>query len=219
MYMPERNDAEFENPPEGSHLAVCYRVIDLGTQQQEWKGQTKHYRKVLLSWELPDEKMEDGRPFAISQRYTYSSSEKARLRKDLESWRGQRFKESDFGPGGFDIKNILEKGCYLSIVHNDTNDRIYANINAIMKLPKGVEVPALSNDTVYFSLDPERFNKAILDNLSDNLQSTIKASPEYHELMNGSGPEDPPETAGGVTGHLDEGAPFDDSIPFAPEWR
>lgn len=207
MEMPRRNDTEFESPPEGSHLAVCYRVIDLGTQQQEWQGTVKHYRKILVSWELPEAKMDDGRPFAISQRYTFSSSEKARLRKDLESWRGRAFKESDFGPGGFDIKNILAKGCYLSIVHAEKNDRTYANISALMSLPKGIKAPDLENEPVYFSLEPDRFDKTVLDGLSDGLQSTIKSSPEYKELVNGS-QQEPPEANGSMAEELNDEIPF-----------
>ena len=183
MQLPPSNDIEFELPPENTHLAVCYRVIDLGTQDQDWQGQTKHYRKVLVAWELPDARMEDGRPFAIMQWYTLSSSEKATLRQHLESWRGKAFTDDDFGPGGFDIKKIIGVGCYLSVVHNKSdNGKTYANIKAVMKLPGGVATPQTENERLYFSLESERFDAAVFEKLSDNLKSTIKASPEYQEL-------------------------------------
>lgn len=204
MHMPPHQDTNFELPPEGSHLAVCYRVIDLGTQKQDWQGQTKLYRKVLLSWELPQEKMEDGRPFAISQRYTLSSSEKAKLRKDLEAWRGKKFTPEDFGPNGFDIKNVLGKGCLLGIVHNQKDDKTYANIAAIMSLPKGTANGAQpQNELLYLSLDPNRFDRSIFEKLTDNLRETISSSPEYRELMGGPPPHEPPTTH-----------EFDDEIPF-----
>ena len=64
---------------------------------------------------MVDELMEDGKPFIVQQRYTWSMSEKAKLRADLESWRGKAFEERDFGT--FNIKNVLGKPCVLTIVH------------------------------------------------------------------------------------------------------
>ena len=78
MHMPPNSGGgNFEPPPAGTHRAICYRVIDLGTQQSEYQGQTKHQRKIMLSWELVDERMPASgdypeRPFTIHQRYTLS---------------------------------------------------------------------------------------------------------------------------------------------------
>lgn len=205
MYMPKDNSSQFEPPPADTHLAVCYRVIDLGTQLVEWQGQAKHQHKIMLSWELPDARMSDGRPFTISQRYTFSSSDKAKLRKDLEAWRGVPFKDSDFGPGGFDIRNVLRKGCYLQVIHRNVDGRTYANIASIMKLPKGVTVPEPENAVVFLSLD--EFDQATFDALSDGLKDTIRKSPEYARLMVDGGSEPPPKEE-------DYGVSFDDEIPF-----
>ena len=117
MYLPAPNESNFMPVPAGTHLGICYRVIDLGTQSTTFKGEQKQAHKVLISWEIPEEKMEDGRPFMISQSYTWSMHEKSNLRKALEAWRGMAFTERDFGPNGFDIKNVLGKACTLSIVH------------------------------------------------------------------------------------------------------
>ncbi len=192
MFMPQSNDTNFAPPPSGTHIAVCYRVIDLGTQKQDWKGETKFHRKIRIFWEIPGEKMEDGRPFTISQLYTFSSSEKARLRKDLEGWRGRAFTETDFGPGGFDIKNVLGKPCMLSVVHADKDGKTYANISSVSALPKGVTAPPASNDPIYFSLERDRFDKATLDSLSEGLQKTIKGSPEFADVIAKDQPNDYP---------------------------
>src|ERR1700761_8167252 len=117
MFVPAPNESNFAPVPAGTHLGICYRVIDLGTQETNFSGEVKHQHKVMLSWEIPEEKMDDGRPFAISQSYTWSMHEKAKLRKDLEAWRGAAFAAKDFGEGGFDIRNLLDKPCTLSIVH------------------------------------------------------------------------------------------------------
>lgn len=205
MYLPPNEGSDFTPPPSGTHLAVCYRVIDLGTQQSEWQGQVKHQRKVLLSWELPEEAGPDGKPFAISQRYTFSSSERAILRQHLEGWRGKTFTDADFGPGGFDIKNVLGKACLLTIVHEDKKGKTYANIKGVSAVPKGMTVSAGTAASVYFSLERARFDRRVLDGLSENLQAIIAGSPEYKALLE---PVDAADNYDGVSGHLDDEIPF-----------
>ena len=124
MYLPAPTESSFTPVPAGTHLGICFRVIDLGTQQTTFNGDTKTAHKVLISWEIPDEVMGDGRPFMISQSYTWSMHEKATLRKSLEAWRGVAFTDRDFGPGGFDIKNIIGKACTLSVVHTAKNGSV-----------------------------------------------------------------------------------------------
>src|SRR6478735_3792609 len=93
----------FTPPPAGTFPAICYRILDLGTQHGSYKGKPRVAHKILISWEIKDDEavMEDGRPMSIHQNYTWSMNEKAALRKDLESWRGKRFTEADFGENGF----------------------------------------------------------------------------------------------------------------------
>lgn len=191
MYVPKPSETNFENPPAGTFLAICYRVIDLGTQDTTYKGQAKKQHKILISWELPDEKMADGRPFTISSRYTWSMSEKAALRKDLESWRGKPFVDADFGEGGFDIAKIIGAPCILTIVHSD-GEKTYANVKGVAALMKGMTAPALINEKAFLGLDEENWNAEVFHKLSDNLQSTIKSSPEYQALVNGYAQPDGP---------------------------
>lgn len=208
QYLPKDTVPEFELPPSGTHLAVCYRVIDLGTQEQEWQGQTKHYRKIMLSWELPNERMSDGRCFSIHQRYTFSSSERAILRQHLESWRGRKFQDSDFGPGGFSIRNILGKGCMLAIAHDaGKNGRTYANIKAVVPMPKGTKTADAENGIIYFDLD--EFSNEVFDALSQSLQAIIVKSPEYRDATN------PPDNGNAPSYDSPHGpAGLDDEIPF-----
>jgi hypothetical protein len=188
MFLPKPEGGNFTPPPAGNHVAICYRFLDLGTQSVEWKGTQKLQRKVLISWELSHELMTTGdyagQPFTIGRRYTWSMSEKANLRHDLESWRGKAFNEEDFsGPKRFDIRNVLGKPCMLSIVHESRDGSTYANIKGIGAMPKGMAVPSLINKSTYLSLEKEFFDESILDGLSEKLRETIKGSPEYRELV------------------------------------
>lgn len=181
--IPKPDDKQFELVPEGNHIAVCYRVIDLGTQHGEYKGKAKVQRKILISWELPDEKMADGRPFTIGQKFTWSMSEMANLRQVLESWRGKAFVEADFGPGGFDIANIIGVGCMLNVVHAHNNGKTYANIKSVAKLPKGMAAPGPSNPRNLVWLTREDFIQENYDSLTDGLKAMIAPTQEFKALF------------------------------------
>ena len=220
MYVPAPNDKDFELPPAGTHKAICYRVIDLGTQETTYQGTPKKQHKILVSWELPDEKMSDDRPFTISTRYTWSMSEKGNLRADLESWRGVPFTEKDFGPGGFDIKSIIGKGCLLTIVQETKNGKTYANIKSISKLMKGMDVPVATNEQIYLWLHPERWSADVFHKLSQSVQGSIMKSPEYQAIANGQDDAvvtDADAPQGRRSSMKDQLA--DDDIPFGPEYR
>lgn len=208
MFLPEPNGQNYAPAPAGSHAAICYRFIDLGTQMVEWKGTTKTQRKVLISWEIPAELMEDGKPFTINRKYTWSMSEKSNLRHDLEAWRGKAFTQDDFaGPTRFNIKNILGKACLLSIVHEQREGNTYANLKSVSALPKGMSAPAPVNEPVYLALEKSLFDAAAFDKLSDKMKEGIKGSPEFKELMS-------PAHASASTAPDDDGRIYEDDIPF-----
>lgn len=212
MKMPPNTGGDFTPPPSGTHLAICYRVIDLGTQQVEWQGQTKRQRKIMLSWELAEEPMEDGQPFTVHQRYTFSSHERSIFRQHLEAWRGRAFTEAELcgGEGGFEIKNVLGVPCLLTIIHEDKNGRTYANIKGISKLPKGMNAPLATNGAVYLSLERGEFDKDVFESLSDGLKTIIQKSPEYAEATMGAQVSDAPPPAHQGDGYDD----LNDSVPF-----
>jgi hypothetical protein len=193
----------FAPPPAGTFPAICYRILDLGTQEGSYMGKPRVAHKVQIAWEIKDDEavMDDGRPMSIHQTYTWSMSERATLRKHLESWRGRAFTDADFGPDGFELADLLGVGCFMGIVHKEEGDNTYANISAISKLPKGMEVPPLVNKKVIIWLD-ETFDKAAFAELSENMQNKIKLSPEYKAVVEGKTP--PPNRR----------EPLDDEIPF-----
>src|SRR5690606_27792591 len=109
-----------------------------GSHEQVFQGESKGLKRlIMIGFELPTELMQEGeyagKPFSIHKRYNWSTHEKSNMRKDLESWRGKRFDDSDFGPGGFDVKNLLGVPCTLNIVHETRDGRTYANISSIGK--------------------------------------------------------------------------------------
>jgi len=170
--MPEERPRDL--PPTGAHTAVCFRVIDLGTQQTPFG--TK--RQVYISWELPDERMGNGQPHTAGRYYTYSSDERATLRGDIEGWLGRPLTNSDFGK--FDLTTLLGMTCLLGIKHETKNDKTRAAIASVMKPAKGVQprLP-LINPGIALSLNDRPFDFLSFEQLPSWLRETIAKSPEY----------------------------------------
>jgi len=196
-----KGGGDFKPVPAGTHVAICTLVADMGVQpSQKWRPK----EQVYIRWELPNEitswKDSDGNektgPMVIGKKYTISTSEKANLRSDLESWRGRLFTEEEIK--GFDIKNILGKACMLGVAHNVTKDKTYANITAVMGLPKGTPVPSPSVTPLAYDLD--NHNQAVFEKLPSWLQEAISGRIKS-------------DTAPTVTNGKD-GQEFDDEIPF-----
>lgn len=198
------NNDDFEMVPAGNHLAICYRVIDLGFHSEEWQGKAIGDRpKVRIVWELPQELMNDGRPFSISAKFGNSLNKKAKLRGFLESWRGRPFTDEELG--GFNISSLLGVPCLLSIIHEPSKkdpSRIWANVTAAARLPKGMEVPELFNPALFFDMDAP--NADVWDLLPEFVQNECKASIHWYlteklieknrqgiPLVQQSDPEDP----------------------------
>ena len=158
LIVTEKHTSSMEPIPAGVHIGICYSVVDLGTHINATYGVEQ--RKVLVSWELPGclgEFEQDGEtvelPRVVSKRYTLSLSEKAILRKDLESWRGRRFTPSELA--GFNLEVLIGLACQIQIVHAEGKDgRTFGNVSCIMALPKGASDPGKAQAPMtFFSLD------------------------------------------------------------------
>lgn len=207
-YFPDRTASNFTPAPVGAHRAVCYRLIDLGTQQREYQGQRSTARQVILAWELADEFMEEDKPFVVSKFYTWSMNEKANLRKDLESWRGAPFEDADLGESGrFKPVKLIGAPCLLNILHDrKQNGDVKVKIASISRLPKTMQPPQPRNETMFFDLDARPFDSTAFNKLSEKVQDMIKLSPEFQAVV--------AETSG-VPARGNSGAPmYDDDVPF-----
>lgn len=174
-------DRTFEVAPSGACAARCYRIIDLGTQTFHVGNEMKQQHQILMAWELI-KKMGDGQPFVISEKYTKSLHEKAKLRSVLESWRGRKFTEAE--RNGFEIEQVLGKVCFLNIVHIHKGERTYANVVSVMPVPDGIPSPAAVNEQLFFNID--EWNDEVFAKIPRFYQDAIKRSPEYQEISNSS---------------------------------
>ena len=184
---PEGN---FKKVEPGNYVARCYRMIEIGTVEETYNGETKKAKKVQLTWELPTEMEifnEDHgyEPYVVSKTYTLSMHEKSNMRKDLESWRGKGFTELEAAK--FDITKLLGVPCLLNIIHRPGKvdpTKSYVEIASISSLPKGMECPSPVNPSVILSFDD--WKQEVFDSLSDFLKEKIASSDEYKQMNSGS---------------------------------
>lgn len=175
--------------PAGNHVARCYSMIEIGTVTSEYMGEEKSLKKVRVSWELPYKKKvfkpENGeQPYSISKEYTLSMYEKANLRKDLESWRGQGF--TDEQAKSFDISKLLGKPCMLNVIHKDSQKgNKYAQVSSITPIPEGMTCPDPINkvfELSYSDWSDEKFNS-----LPEWIRKEMEQTPEFKMISTGGG--------------------------------
>ena len=185
----KKPEGDFKKVEPGNYVARCYRMIEIGTVTENFSTGPKRAKKVMLTWELPTElntfDSERGEePYTISKTYTLSLHEKATLRKDLESWRGQGFTEQE--AKAFDVTKLIGVPCMLNIIHKPGKidaTKIYAEIGSISRMPKGLACPNPINPSVILSYD--NWNQEVFDSLSDYTKAKIEASEEYKQMNAG----------------------------------
>lgn len=169
---------EFEALPEGQHLGVCYKIIDQGSRNETYprdaepnSENTKKRKTIHVTWEVPEQKMADGRPMSISKTYTASLNENATLYKDLVTWRGRSFSKEELD--GFDLDKMIGAPADLEVEHNKDGK---ARIRAIFK-PDEFKITETINAGIIFDLDVycEEFS-------SDSTEETKAMCDIYEDL-------------------------------------
>lgn len=176
----------FTPVPPGMHLARCYRVIDLGTQNSTYLGVVTKKPKLMFQFEVHSEDdagnpivTAKGEPMSISKNFTLSLVERATLRKDLQTWRGREFTQQELN--GFELKAVLGVWAMISVIKamgNDGNE--YTNISAIMPVPLAIKrggMPQGHNDLKEFSIDEP--DMELFSTFSSGLKEKIQKSPEW----------------------------------------
>ena len=153
LNVSDSGGGSFKVAPQGTHIAVCNMIVDLGMQETPFG--TKH--QLYIRWELPNERLEYEKdnqkhegPMTVGKFYTASLNEKATLRKDLEAWRSKAFSATELAK--FDVFNVLGISCQLTITHTEAGK---AKVSAVTGIPKGMEKPKAENPLVKYSEEGE----------------------------------------------------------------
>ncbi len=205
---------DFVPVPAGIHHAICYAVIDLGTQPSQMYAPS---RKVLLIWELPHERQDfrddktgaiKNLPRVISKEYTLSTGTKSNLRKELESWRGRAFTAEEAQE--FEVGVLAGKNCQLNIAHRPSKDgtKTYANVISIVPLGKGMTSQKAENPILVWDL-PKDGPINFPPEMPEWIQTKIKGSDEYTESQNPTRHHATEDQQANVSSEFD-----DSSVPF-----
>lgn len=188
----------------GLWIGIPYQIADLGTQHFEYMGESKFTRKVRVTWEMPEQPKDDGRPLAVSKEYSLSWNAKSHLAEDMKAGYGADPSQK------FDLKEILGKPCMLNVVLQQKKDGSgsYPKIAGLAPLrsqdkDKGYTA---ENPLVCFFIGTEKsgyaeFDKTAFNGLPDFVREKIVKSPEYaewqllkdKEALYGSATENPAE--------------------------
>lgn len=200
----------FETAPAGNHVAICNGVVDLGVQPGRGKYPDPK-PQVYLRFELPTERVsyeKDGKtiegPMSIGRDFSAFMSEKANLRKFVESWFGKKFPTDD-AAGNFDFSTLLGRKCLLNVTHTEKGDKVYANISNATPIPKGM------------TADYPQHNKSVFFDLATPDEKAFETLPQWLQKRINERIIEQPKN--GNAGNHDERNPpppadFDDDIPF-----
>lgn len=202
--MKVKSDGEgqgkFELPKPGTQIARLIRIVDLGTQTVNFKGNEKELAKIKFIFELPLQRKvfkegEAAEPFRVTKEYTKSLFEKAELHKDLVQWMARPLTDAE-KKDGYDISKLLGKACQITVtIKKGKSDptKEYASITGITQLNKEVKdekgnilqhaqvCPPASCEVFMFDMEnPETLKH--FDKLSKFEKEKIMKSPEYQKL-------------------------------------
>ncbi len=169
----------------GTYPAVCYAVIDLGTQPNDFYDDQ---HKVWIAFEIPSIRIEiekDGvkkdLPRAASNFYTLSIHEKSTLGQHLVSWRGRDFTEEE--AKSFDVSKLCGVNCLLGVGTKAKQKGGHKNIiTSVSKPMKDSKKLVPESPIVYYSMVEHGWN--FPDGISDGILKMIKNSAEYKASMN-----------------------------------
>ena len=142
------SDYDYVPVPEGMHDAICYKLVDAGTNWNEFQGEKNKQHSVFVWWELPKTRTEDDRPMSVFKEYRLSLHEQAALRRDLQAWRNNQFTPSELE--SFDLTAIVGVSCKISVGRTaGGRDKV----TGVYCADGGPKKAATENDQIIFDLE------------------------------------------------------------------
>jgi hypothetical protein len=147
-------------------------------------------------------------PMVISKSYTVSLHEKANLRKELAQWRGRDFTEEE--AKGFDISKLVGAYCMVNVTTSETNGKTYSNVAGLTPIPSALKNSKPAGVHAELKFDLDHSDMKVFEGFHQQLQDTIKKSPEWaalHRNQDHGKTREPAITDSGFE-------TIDDDIPF-----
>jgi len=150
-----RPKSNFKPAPDGQHNSVCCDVVKMENVKCTYKDEVSYKDKIRVVFQVEetDADNEDKR-YIVTGWFVLSMHPKANLRKFMESWRGKPYKDDDEAWDA-EFEDMYGAPALIQVVHNVTRDATYANIDSIMKLPKGMKKISPDSDYIRFKDRPD----------------------------------------------------------------
>jgi hypothetical protein len=136
-----------EMPDAGQQPAACVGLIDLGTQEDEYKGVKKTLRQVAIVWELTDAPMTGykDRNHVMINSYNLFFNDQAKLRQLIEKWFGKQFSNEE-SAANFDMRLLIDpkfRKCVANVLHakGKNSGKVYAKLEDVSKPHRSLVVP------------------------------------------------------------------------------
>lgn len=179
-------------PKAGIQLAVCYGIIELGTQTKQFAGKPPTTQPLVqFMFELPHtshvfDQNKGPQPLALFQEYSLTDTERSKLPKVLKSWGGM---EKTPKVTTELIKKYLGQPCMITVELTAPNAQgvQYANIQGgglgITQRMKEFPVPENYPRNERLFLDLDNFDWVTFLKLAPFLQEKIKQCKEWPSIV------------------------------------
>ena len=170
---------------DGTYAARIVQVVDLGVQKGEYKGEETIKPEVMITFEFPTETLTiDGeeKPRWLSKQFTVSMNEKSALYALVQAFDidGKATRRGSKPEGLLGLAGMVTVGSTASG---------NAKVAGVSRLMKGLTVPELFNDPIYFDLDSTSdANNDSFQKLPQWLQEKIQTAMNFDssKFANGS---------------------------------
>jgi hypothetical protein len=208
----------------GNYPAILIALVDLGTQESEYKGVVSYRREIFLAWEIPGEK---GAP-VLGKAFSATLSAKSNLGK----WLSALARDGKIPGDGINLLDLLGKPCLLQVSNEmkkntEGQERTYNGLTTVSRLPKEMTAPKATRKPLVVNLDDKEIPDWLPRSYGHLLEEVRDQCAELHSTTRGKfeawkkapkkkAPQGP--GGGGSDSNHDEGGYPDDSnedeIPF-----
>ena len=184
VLLAEETGAGYELPPAGTWQGVCYSVIDLGTQKEEFEGTIKDAHKVRIGFEFSaDTEDEEEKIFTIHKEFTLSFGGRSKLRQFIDAWNGGETTMTEQEAKGFNVYSLLGKEASVNIVRKKSaKGKEYADIGGLSPRIKKLALHERKNENTWLHLSDKYFNEEVFDKLPNFVKEKIQEGKEYRAM-------------------------------------
>jgi len=178
------NQKEFKPIEAGTHVGRVCGITHIGTITDSFKGEEVTRNRVLISFEVPDQLKEDGKPHTISQEFTLSMNKQGNLLPFIESMLGVKLDKE--ASKEFDVYTLIGQTAMLNVIHSEPSSEgnVFANIKSVSPLPKSMTCPPAIVPPYLFDYE-ENFKPEFVWNINEKSQLNKKITRSEEWLAKG----------------------------------